>query len=80
MHAKLSRLRVGLFALLFLITRLSGQQTTGATRGVVTDPTGAAVVGLLISATNDQTRKTQTTKSNFSGAYVIPLLPPAYTP
>jgi hypothetical protein len=76
MHAKLSCLRAGFLALCLVITRLSGQQTTGAIRGVVTDPTGAAISGVLISATNDQTRITQTTKTNAGGAYVIPLLPP----
>ncbi len=76
MDAKLSCSRAGFLALLFVIARLSAQQTTGAIRGVVTDPTGAAISGVSISATNDQTRITQTTKTNAGGAYVIPLLPP----
>jgi hypothetical protein len=60
----------------WVIDRLPGQQTTGAIRGTVTDPSGSLISGVLISATNDQTRATQTTKTNANGAYVLPLLPP----
>jgi outer membrane receptor protein involved in Fe transport len=59
---------------------LNAQQTTGAVRGVVTDPTGAFVTGALISATNDQTHVSQTTHTGANATYVLPLLPPgSYT-
>src|SRR5687767_15053156 len=76
MHAKSACVRASFCLLVLAISRLSAQQTTGAIRGVVTDPTGAAIAGVTVSATNDQTRVTQTAKTNSSGAYVIPLLPP----
>jgi Carboxypeptidase regulatory-like domain/TonB-dependent Receptor Plug Domain len=63
-------------ALLLASGSLFAQQTTGAVRGVVTDPTGALVSGVTISASNNQTRITQTTKTGSMGAYVLPLLPP----
>jgi hypothetical protein len=62
------------------IGSLSAQQTTGVIRGTVTDPAGAVIAGVTLSATNDQTRTTQATKSAANGTYVFPLLPPgAYT-
>ena len=64
------------FALLLATGSLFAQQTTGAARGVVTDPTGALVSGVTISAANNQTRITQTTKTSAAGAYVLPLLSP----
>jgi outer membrane receptor protein involved in Fe transport len=76
MHAKSHCIRVAVLALLSAVSPLPGQQTTGAVRGVVTDPTGALIPGVLISATNDQTSITQTTRTNTNGAYVLPLLPP----
>src|SRR6185436_1099086 len=63
-------------ALLLATGSLFAQQTTGAVRGVVTDPTGALVSGVTISAANNQTRITQTTKTSAAGAYVLPLLSP----
>jgi hypothetical protein len=67
---------VALLAATFALGSLSAQQTTGAIRGVVTDPAGAVVAGVTLSATNDQTRTTQTTRTGATGAYVFPLLPP----
>ena len=52
------------------------QQTTGAVRGVVMDPTGALVAGVEITVSNDQTRTKQSTRTSGSGAYVFPLLRP----
>lgn len=59
---------------------LPAQQTTGAIRGVITDPAGAVVTGVTVSATNDETRTMQATKTAANGTYVFPLLPPgSYT-
>jgi hypothetical protein len=43
---------------------------------MVTDPTGAAIVGAEIIAVNDATRVQSVTRSNDEGIYVIPNLPP----
>jgi outer membrane receptor protein involved in Fe transport len=69
-------LRAALLCFLLVIGRLSGQQTTGAIRGIITDPTGGSISGAVVSAVNDQTGATQTAKTNSGGAYVLPLLPP----
>ena len=45
-------------ALLLSFVQLLSQQTTGAIRGIVTDPTGAVVSNVTVSAANDQTRNT----------------------
>ncbi|MGH9626945.1 MAG: carboxypeptidase-like regulatory domain-containing protein, partial [Bryobacteraceae bacterium] len=55
---------------------LLAQQTTGAVRGNVTDPTGAAVVGVLLTAANTATGATFTATSDGTGSYSFPLLPP----
>jgi len=52
------------------------QQTTGAIRGVVTDPAGALVANVSITASNNQTRARQVTRTGSSGNYTLPLLPP----
>ena len=57
-------------------TALYAQQTTGAIRGIVMDPSGASVADVTITATNNDTGATQTTKTGAGGNYVLPLLPP----
>lgn len=69
------------FARLCALTALSflsleAQQTTGAIRGAVTDPSGAVVTNVTITAVNSQTRASQTTRSGAGGNYALPLLPP----
>src|SRR4051794_11194505 len=76
MNAKCCSSRAGLLALLLACAPLSAQQTTGAVRGVVTDPTGAAVPGGGGSATSGDTGSMQSATTNSNGAYVLPLLPP----
>src|SRR5262249_5828973 len=59
---------------------LRGQTTTGAITGTVTDPTGAAIPGVKVTATNTATNITNTTQSNEAGVYNFPFLPiGAYT-
>jgi hypothetical protein len=59
-----------------LITIISlAQATTGAFLGFVTDPSGAALKGAKITATNEATGLTRTVTTNSSGEYVIALLP-----
>jgi hypothetical protein len=49
---------------------------TGAISGVVTDPSGALIVGAQITATNQATGATSTVTSSSAGKYLFPLLPP----
>jgi len=53
---------------------------TGAIAGVVTDPTGAVIEGVVIKVTNNLTGEKRTAVSAGRGNYTVPLLPPgAYT-
>jgi hypothetical protein len=70
------RLFGSIFLFALACTAVHAQQTTGAIRGVITDPSGARVADVTITATNTDTGATQTTKSGSGGNYVLPLLPP----
>jgi hypothetical protein len=50
--------------------------TTGALTGLITDPSGAIVVGAQVKVTNEATGETRTVTSRADGMYVVPLLPP----
>src|SRR5439155_6059698 len=52
-------------------------QTQSRLDGVVTDPTGALIAGATVVARNVATGVTYTAKSNESGIYTLPFLPPA---
>jgi hypothetical protein len=52
------------------------QTTSGLVTGVVTDPSGAVVSGADIEVTNQDTGLQRATKSNDSGIYIVPQLPP----
>src|SRR5579884_3824944 len=54
-----------------------GQTGTGSLTGTVTDPSGAVVSGVTISAKNTATGLEVSTKSTAAGLYVIPNLPPS---
>jgi len=63
-----------LFALsCFLVAQTAG---TGALTGTLTDPTGAVVPNVTITATNSDTGQTRTAKTGGDGVYTISLLPP----
>jgi hypothetical protein len=49
---------------------------TGALTGTITDPTGAVVPNVAVTATNTDTGQARTTTSGSDGAYKIGLLPP----
>ncbi|HKZ80606.1 MAG TPA: TonB-dependent receptor [Pyrinomonadaceae bacterium] len=65
---------------LFLISALSGaaqsQATTGNIEGNVLDPNGAAVPGISVTATNQDTGFSKSTSVNEDGYYRITFLPP----
>jgi len=52
-----------------------GQTVTGSITGVVTDPSGAVVVGATVTAENTATGVKTTAQTNASGAYTIRFLP-----
>jgi hypothetical protein len=52
------------------------QSATAALRGVVTDPNGAVVVGVKVTAVNAATRSARETKTNDEGVYTFAKLPP----
>src|SRR5437660_1863570 len=54
---------------------LWSQTATGRIVGTVTDPTGAVIPGVTITATNVDTTVTYTAITNDQGAYQAPLLP-----
>jgi hypothetical protein len=63
-----------LTALIFLVPSFA-QQTLGSLNGTVADPTGAAVAGATVSATNSAINVTQTTTTQRDGFFQIFNLP-----
>lgn len=65
-------------ALLALVVPVWSQTSTstGAIQGVVTDQSGAVIVGARVTASNEETGATRTVETQSDGAYVIPLLVP----
>ncbi len=66
-----------LFPLAFAIAglygiRVNAQVGTGTISGVVMDPSGAVVVGALVSVTNSQTGVVTSVTTNSQGFYVVP--------
>src|SRR5579871_3451595 len=49
---------------------------TGALTGTVTDPTGAVIPNVTVTATNADTGQERTATTSAAGAYTISLLPP----
>ncbi len=60
---------------LFFSTLLSAQGTGGRILGRISDPTGAVLSGVKVTATNDATSVAQDTVSNDSGDFVFPNVP-----
>src|SRR5690242_3003267 len=54
---------------------LVGQTTTGAITGTITDPSGASVPSVKVTATNAATNISNTTQSNEAGVFNFPFLP-----
>src|SRR5215831_11183188 len=61
--------------LIALAAAAFAQQTTATVTGTVTDPTGALVPGVTITATNLATNGVCETKSGETGSYTLPFLP-----
>src|SRR2546428_13573958 len=63
-------------ALVLLFGReANGQATTGTIFGTVTDPTGAVVPGVEVTAVNTATNFARATLTNQEGQYTLRLLP-----
>ncbi len=65
-----------LFIVLGLASRASAQATTAAVVGIVTDSSGAAIVGAKVTIKNVETQVARGAESNDSGSYVFDILPP----
>jgi outer membrane receptor protein involved in Fe transport len=68
---------ISLFAILTLVSVWAfGQAESGAINGIVTDKTGAVVVGATVTATSVDTGLVRTTTTKSAGEYAITNLPP----
>jgi hypothetical protein len=71
------RFRIALYSLLALLVSCSiamGQTITGSVTGTVSDPSGAAVAGAKVVATNVDTGVETSTTTNADGVYVLRFL------
>src|SRR2546426_5575140 len=71
----LSALSISLLTL-FGPSLLAQSGSTSALTGTVTDPTGAVIPGVTVTATSAATNQTRTVLTAEDGAYHIPLLEP----
>src|SRR5271157_940912 len=68
---------ISLFVILILISVWAfGQAESGAINGIVTDKTGAVVVGATVTATSVDTGLVRTATTGSAGEYAITNLPP----
>ena len=68
-----------LFLALFLCPLFEFAQSTSATiSGGVTDPSGSFILGADVEIANDATGVIYSTKTNSSGMYLVPILPPGH--
>ena len=76
--AKFNSVRlVGVLIALFLCcTTAVFAQTLAGVSGTVTDPSGAKVVGAIVTALNTGTGVSTTAPTNSAGIYTMPSLPP----
>lgn len=64
------------FLLLTIVDACFGQTPTGTIQGVVSDSTGAVVPGCRVLITNTGTNEAKEPRTDGSGRYVQPFLPP----
>ena len=71
------RFRLCLVGLLSVMLSWSGlaQQNTATILGTLTDPSGAAIPGIKVTATDELTNYARSVQSASDGSYLIPLLP-----
>jgi hypothetical protein len=63
-------------ACLFVMVWSAWSQTEATVSGTVSDPSGAHVVGAIVTAANGATGVVSSTRTNEAGVYVFPSLPP----
>jgi hypothetical protein len=71
----LSACCIGCVTMMLALTSALGQTVTGSITGVVTDPSGAVVVGAMVTAQNTATGVRTAAQTNGTGAYTIRFLP-----
>src|SRR3954467_14670607 len=72
-------LLLGSVAMLCVLAATGTAQTSGEITGLVTDPSGAAIRGVTVTATNNATGATRRATTNSEGLYSFPsLLPGVY--
>src|SRR5881396_2130345 len=69
------RLMKTVFAIAISAAAASAQQTSATLTGTITDPTGAVVANVTITATNLATNAVRETKTAETGSYTLPFLP-----
>jgi Carboxypeptidase regulatory-like domain len=67
---------VGLVLVLFPSQAPAQTASTGDISGLTTDPSGGAVAGVRVQATNEATGEVRTITTQADGRYAFPLLPP----
>ncbi len=72
----MKNLAIASLVFLWIIGGAATAQTTGSIQGNVTDPSGAAILGAVITAEGAD-GKPRTTVSDGEGAFKISSLPPA---
>ena len=65
-----------MFALLALLPTVNAQTVSGQISGVVTDQSGAVIAGVPVQVTNDLTQQPRDFKTDQSGVFLFPGLPP----
>src|SRR3712207_5905562 len=73
------KLQFPLFAVCFCIAvplRVQAQVSTGTIVGIIEDASGAVVPGAAVVITQAATGEARTTRSNASGEFSVPFLPP----
>lgn len=69
-------IRLGVGCLLVSLPALAQTASTGALTGEITDPAGAFIAGVQVTATNEATGEKRDVVSQEDGRYTVPLLPP----
>src|SRR5215510_6447418 len=72
----LGRLFTTLFLVILFTFNLAAQAPTGDISGVVSDPSGALVPGVMVELTNPATNAIRTALTNEAGLYVLRAIPP----
>jgi hypothetical protein len=70
------RVTAVLLLVVAITTSLCAQTPSGEISGVVTDQTGAVMVGVKVTLTNPATNATREVQTNDAGLYAFPALPP----